>query len=114
MTTPLTEDERAELEHLRVQRNEHDEVAERDKESFNRGNSRVTVENGNGDRSDETANQSTPVEDEPLPDTHWLHLADGDVIKSKGVMTHYKGIPVIGAYAIPEEIYKDATPAHRF
>jgi hypothetical protein len=38
------------------------------------------------------------------PDTHWLHLADGEVIKSKGVASHVGGVPVIGAYEIPVEL----------
>ena len=109
MTTPLTDDERVELETLR---SEHAEVAKRDLESFNRGDTRYL---DNGDMSAETVNQPTPVkEDEPLPDTHWLILADGRSIKSKGVMSVYDGVPVVSTHAIPEELYKDATPAHRF
>jgi hypothetical protein len=118
-TTPLTDDERKELETLR---SEHEEVAARDRESFNRGDIRYTKDGDytkdgayEGDMSAETVNQPTPVkEDEPLPDTHWLILADGRSIKSKGVMSVYDGVPVVSTHAIPEELYKDATPAHRF
>ena len=122
VTTPLTDDERAELVKLRSEHAEHEEVATRDRESFNRGDTRYTKDGGytkDGayeDTSARTANQPTRVkeEDEPLPDTHWLVLADGRSIKSKGVMSIYDGVPVVSSHAIPEELYKDATPAHRF
>jgi hypothetical protein len=118
-TTPLTDDERKELETLR---SEHEEVAARDRESFNRGDTRYTKDGdytkdgAYEDTSARTANQPTRVkeDDEPLPDTHWLVLADGRSIKSKGVMSVYDGVPVVSTHAIPEELYKDATPAHRF
>jgi hypothetical protein len=118
-TTPLTDDERKELETLR---SEHEEVAARDRESFNRGDIRYTKDGdytkdgAYEDTSARTANQPTRVkeDDEPLPDTHWLVLADGRSIKSKGVMSVYDGVPVVSTHAIPEELYKDATPAHRF
>src|ERR1017187_9163974 len=82
-TTPLTDDERKELETLR---SEHEEVAARDRESFNRGDIRYTKDGdytkdgAYEDTSARTANQPTRVkeDDEPLPDTHWLVLADGD------------------------------------
>lgn len=111
---PLTVDERAELDALRAAKNtpvsEHADVAARDAESNNRGN--VTVIDG--DTSKDTVNQPVKPEDEPLPDTHWLHLGDGRVINSKGVMSHYEGIPVIHAVEIPAELNGPATPAHRF
>lgn len=46
-----------------------------------------------------------PAENKPeenLPDTHWLHLANGDVITARGTATHVGGVPVIGSYDIPE------------
>jgi hypothetical protein len=47
-----------------------------------------------------------------LPDTHWLHLADGRVVTTKGVMSHYDGLQVIGAYPMPET--SEPTSAHKF
>lgn len=47
-------------------------------------------------------NSATPVENgTTLPETHWLHLANGDVVKSNGVKSMHNGIQVIGAYEIP-------------
>jgi len=45
-----------------------------------------------------------------LPNTHWLHLANGDVAESKGVASHIDGITVIGAYEIPAEKRSDYKP----
>jgi hypothetical protein len=57
-------------------------------------------------------------EDEPLPDTHWLNLADGTTVVSKGTGTHFNGIPVLHATPIPEELQEggkvNSEPAHRF
>jgi hypothetical protein len=61
-------------------------------------------------------------EDEPestLPDTHWIHLANGDVFTGKGSATHVGGVPVIGVYAIPDELQEGAEEraaetAHKF
>lgn len=66
-------------------------------------------------------NQVAP-EDAPestLPDTHWVHLANGDVFTAKGNATHVGGVPVIGVYAIPEELQEGAeernkVQAHQF
>jgi len=39
--------------------------------------------------------------------THWVHLANGAVFAQRGTGgTHYRGIPVIGSYEIPED-YED-------
>jgi hypothetical protein len=46
-----------------------------------------------------------------LPNTHWLHLANGEVVESKGVSGSINGIPVIAHYEIPQE---DTTVAHQF
>lgn len=43
-------------------------------------------------------------------DTHWVHLANGKVITQRGSGgTHYKGIPVIGSYEIPEDYEEDSS-----
>jgi hypothetical protein len=69
----------------------------------------------NAAKAAETEKNPPSVEDTPLPDTHWLHLADGTVILSKGVMSAYEGIPVIGAYAIPAELADEpSVPEHKF
>lgn len=64
--------------------------------------------------------KSQPADNGPekeLPDTHWIHLANGDVFTAKGTATHVNGIPVIGTYEIPAELQEGsetAEPAHRF
>jgi hypothetical protein len=69
----------------------------------------------NAAKAEEEKKNPPSVEDTPLPDTHWLHLADGQVILSKGVMSAYEGIPVIGAYAIPAELADEpSVPEHKF
>lgn len=45
-----------------------------------------------------------------LPNTHWIHLADGSTIESKGVASHVDGIPVIATYEIPAEKRSDYKP----
>lgn len=47
-----------------------------------------------------------------LDDTHWVHLADGRVITTKGSLSSYDGVPVIGVYAMPESISTE--PEHKF
>lgn len=87
---PLTEDERNELEELRAsnKKNEDAKAAQDEKDNA------------------------------PLPDTHWLNLADGTTVKSKGVASHVGGIPVIRATEIPAELQdgakENAESAHRF
>ena len=81
-TAPLTDDERAELNALRSER-------------------------------DNVNNAPATPDQEPLPDTHWLHLGDGQVIRSKGVTTHVDGIPVIHAVEIPSDL-TNVPEAHRF
>lgn len=58
------------------------------------------------------------AEEAPLPDTHWLNLADGRTVVTKGVMSHYEGVPVLHATEIPGELLEggnpNAEPAHRF
>jgi hypothetical protein len=86
----LTEDERRELESLRAEREDAKAKAEAEKAK----------------------------EDAPLPDTHWLNLADGTTITAQGVASHVGGIPVLHATAIPAELLDggdpNAEPAHRF
>lgn len=71
----LTPEERDELNKLRAERAARDEQAAKAE-------------------ADAKANEPAPA--------FWLHLANGEVIESTGVMTHYKNIPVIGAYPITE------------
>lgn len=58
------------------------------------------------------------VDETPLPDSHWLNLADGSTVTSKGVMSHVNGIPVLHATEIPAALLPggdpNAEPAHRF
>lgn len=57
-------------------------------------------------------------EEKPLPETHWLNLADGRTVTAKGVMSHYEGVPVVRATEIPAELLEGGNPnaeqAHRF
>lgn len=82
----LTDEERAELEQLRAEKN--------------------------------AAAEAQPVEVEStLPDTHWIHLANGDVFTAKGIASSVDGIPVIGTYEIPAHLQDGAKPAeaeHKF
>ena len=56
----------------------------------------------------------TPVTDNgvTLPPSHWLHLANGQVIESNGVKSIHEGIQVIGSYEIPPEV--TANSSHVF
>lgn len=89
-TAPLTEDERKELETLRSEKS---------------------------DSADQAA-AAKAAEDAPLPDTHWLTLADGQTVVAKGTATHYDGIPVLHCTEIPADLLEggnpNAEPAHRF
>lgn len=98
MSEELTEDEREELNELRAAKMDRDK-----EESF--ANIRV-------DQSGEHSEVSARDEDE-LPMTHWLTLADGRTVESKGTMTHYDGVPVLYSTPIPNDP-ADAQPAHRF
>lgn len=49
-----------------------------------------------------------------LPNTHWLHLADGTTVESKGVSGSVNGIPVIAHYEKPPELIAPAVEPHRF
>lgn len=116
MVDELTPEEREELEALRAEKklqiDEHGDVAARDRESNSRDRSSQMFR----DRSSQMANQPTPddnSEEDELPDTHWLTLADGRTIESKGTMTHYEGIPVLYSTPIPIDP-ETLTPAHRF
>lgn len=89
MSDELTAEERAELEQLRAEKE-------------------------NAQNEPQAATQNDEKE---LPDTHWIHLANGDVFTAKGVATHVNGVPVIGTYEIPAELQEgneSAEPAHRF
>lgn len=55
----------------------------------------------------------TPVNPVTLPPTHWLHLANGNVITSNGVRSVHEGIQVIASYEIPPEI-SSTTDTHVF
>lgn len=72
------------------------------------------------DKANRDANRvNAGNEDEkPLPDTHWLHLGDGSVVKAKGTATHVGDLPVLHAVEIPGALLDggdpNAEPAHRF
>jgi hypothetical protein len=67
------------------------------------------------DRLRDEKNNPPEKEVKELPNTHWLHLANGDVVESKGVSGSIdvdgKNVPVIAHYEIPQE---DTTVAHQF
>lgn len=50
-------------------------------------------------REAKAAEEAAQVPPEP---THFLHLVDGSVVPSAGVMTHYKGIPVVNAVSMED------------
>jgi hypothetical protein len=86
---PLTDDERKELEELRASKKNAPDKAADEKEEV------------------------------PLPDTHWLNLADGTTITSKGGgISHVNGVPVLHSTEIPAELLEggnpNAEPVHRF
>jgi hypothetical protein len=108
--TPLTPDERNELAQLRQYRADQD-VAERDRLSFDRDKAADVRTNLDAEKPMPTAEAN--AEDEPLPDTHWLILADGRKISSKGTMTHYGAVPVLYSTPIPVDP-ESLVPAHRF
>lgn len=86
----LTEDERQELADLRANR----------------------------DKAEKAKAAQEEKDNAPLPDTHWLNLADGTTVTSKGVASHIGGIPVVRATEIPAELIEggnpNAQPEHRF
>lgn len=86
MADELTADERAELDELRAAK------AAKDNEP-------------------ETADEP----ESELPDTHWIHLANGDVFTAKGVTSSVDGIPVIGVYEIPAHLQegREVPPAEQ-
>lgn len=51
-------------------------------------------------REAKAAQDEKNAEPEPI---YWLTLANGEVVKSTGQMTHYKGIPVVGCARIVEK-----------
>lgn len=57
-------------------------------------------------------------EETPLPDTHWLNLADGTTITCKGTASHVNGVPVLHSTEIPANLLDggdpNAEPVHRF
>lgn len=55
----------------------------------------------------------TPDNTVTLPPTHWLHLANGDVVTSNGVKSVHNGIQVIASYEIPPEL-NSTTDTHVF
>lgn len=56
------------------------------------------------DGSTQTEKENTPESEDDF--THYVHLADGRVLKTKGVVTHYadsddpndRGVPVVAVY----------------
>jgi len=72
-------------------------------------------------RAQQLKGNNVPAEDKPVPGngttlqpTHWLHLANGDVVESNGVKSVHNGIQVIGAYEITNADTDNAPPAHVF
>jgi len=70
-------------------------------------------------RASKNAPDKTEVKEEvPLPETHWLNLADGRTVTAKGVMSHYEGVPVLHSTEIPADLLEGGNPnaeqAHRF
>lgn len=65
-------------------------------------------------RKNAAAPEMTVEKDVSLPPTHWLHLANGDVITSNGVKSIHEGIPVIAHYEIPADLNKPAGKPHVF
>jgi hypothetical protein len=91
------------------------EVINRDRESWNRmsdlsPDERAELEALRAEKNAGPVTAAAP-EETPLPDTHWLHLGNGDVITSKGVATHVGDIPVLHAVEIP---VNNVTEPHRF
>lgn len=58
--------------------------------------------------------EKTDDEKPTLPPTHWLWLANGEVIESNGVKSMHDGIPVVTHYAKPDELITNPAPAHVF
>lgn len=74
---------------------------------------RAELENLRAEKASKPAD--VPAEDTvTLPPTHWLHLADGNVIETNGVKSHHEGIPVIGAYEKPQELVSPPAERHVF
>ena len=67
-------------------------------------------------RAQKNATAENPVDDDKptLPPTHWLWLANGEVIESNGVKSIHEGIPVVAHYAKPDEMISTPAPAHVF
>jgi hypothetical protein len=128
MTTPLNDDERAELETLRAQKEDTFLPQKDHKEDYfpplpfagqypdDPSQPSVMTDSDREELAAFRANKENPVkpDDEPLPDTHWLALADGRTIKTKGVMSHYEGIPVIRSTEMPPELNAKPADQHRF
>lgn len=52
------------------------------------------------DRNQQIADAEAEVERNKPPISHYLHLANGDVVESAGVMTHYQGMTVVNAVPV--------------
>lgn len=74
MTDELTADERAELDSLRAEK----------------ATPKQTLKEQAAE--EEAAEAAKP--------THWLHLANGDVVESRGTSTLHYGVPVLNSSAI--------------
>jgi hypothetical protein len=53
-------------------------------------------------RSEKASQPPPPDPDAPPKPTHYLHLADGQIVESAGVATHYNGQVVVNAVPISE------------
>lgn len=79
-----------------------DELTDEERAELNK----LRAEKANSEKPKEAVSEVT------LPPTHWLWLANGEVLESNGVMSHHNGIPVVAAYQKPAELVNPPAPAH--
>jgi hypothetical protein len=125
---PLNDSEREELARLRKEKTAPKDLtdAETDHLDLTGKDADSAKPLSDADRKDlaafraEKANRDNAgnEDEKPLPDTHWLHLGDGTVVKAKGTATHVGDLPVLHAVEIPGALIEggdpNAEPAHRF
>lgn len=88
------------------------EVSERDQEAQSPATSQTASQGLSEDERAELerfrteaahkAQAEAQAADAPPAPTHVLVLANGSRVETAGQMTQYKGVPVVGAYPIPE------------
>jgi len=54
------------------------------------------------DRKQAAQDEADEAEKNKPPVSHYLHLANGDVVESAGTMTHYNGMAVVNAVPVEE------------